>query len=629
MLQLFLSFSGVFPMVVFGTTQGDLSIREEILWPVGLPQEILVRVMPGMDQMVISAMHRRFGGDRMRRIDGFDIHRVRLEKGADIDKVIESYLASGLVAEAEPNFMRYPQAVFSPDDAYYSEQWAVNTNDARLAWSIRRPDQPVIVAVIDTGIDYTHPDLRDNIWINEVEKNGEPGVEDDGNGYVDDVYGWDFADNDADPMDKSGHGTHVAGIIGAMGNNGTGVAGISWNVRLMPLKVMGDGATAMYGSDILEALEYARKQGATVFNCSFGGPSYSGIEYSVYKSMQQTGGLVVCAAGNAGVDVDQPGKASYPASYDLANIISVAASDRGGNLGSFSNFGRKSVDLMAPGVDILSTHTGSASSVSTEAEVIQVSNGMANVASGLTFAGTTGPEGIAGTLVDCGYGYLDEMPDAVRGNIALVKRGSIDGQAFNFKDKVANVVAKGAIGAVIYNNVPGDFEGSLGSPGAWFPVVAIAGEDGETLARVAPVGIRLVNRIIDDRNLYKLMSGTSMAAPYISGLVALMRARQPDLGFAQVKSAILANAVFAPSAAGIMVSEGRVNMYNALGMMLIPGDITGDNRVTLDDLIATLHILSGIPPAAPIVFHPGASDVNADGRVGIEEGIYILDRVSR
>ncbi len=492
-----LIFSGGFPMHVLGGAPDDSSFLKQINRPAYVPQEILVRVKDRVDRDDIQALHRRFGGDSMRRSDRSGIHRVRFGKGVDIERVIERYRASGLVVDAERHAVRYPQAAAVPDDPYYAEQWGVNTVDARNAWSIRRTDRTVVVAVIDTGIDYTHPDLQHSIWVNEAEKNGIKGIDDDGNGYVDDGYGWDFADNDADPMDYAGHGTHVAGIIGAMGDNGIGVAGVSWNVRLMPLKVAGDYTTGMESGDILDALNYALENGATVFNCSFGGPYDSAIEYDKLKILQQSGVMVICAAGNKGTDIDQAGNAMYPASYDLANIIAVAASAKDGSMAGISNYGSISVDLMAPGVDILSA-------------------------------------------------------------------------------KSVKITAAGA----------------------------------------------------NERDLYKLMTGTSMAVPHVSGLVALMRARQPELGLDQIKSAILETVVLDPTAAGKTVSGGRVNFYDALGEMLTPGDITGDDRVQLDDLITTLQILTGILPAGPVVFHPGKSDINADGRIGLEEAIYILNQVS-
>jgi subtilisin family serine protease len=214
--------------------------------------------------------------------------------------------------------------------------------------------EDVVVAVIDSGVDYEHPDLEDNMWTNSEEIAGNS-KDDDGNGYVDDVYGYDWIDSDSDPMDDNSHGTHVAGIIGAVGDNSLGVTGVSPEVSIMALRFMdadGNGTT----SGVAQAITYAADNGADIINASFAGTSSSVLMEEAIEYASDKGVLFVAAAGNSGEDNDAT--PSYPASYDIDNILAVAATDSDDELASFSNYGETSVDMAAPGVSILSTVPG-------------------------------------------------------------------------------------------------------------------------------------------------------------------------------------------------------------------------------------------------------------------------------
>jgi hypothetical protein len=207
------------------------------------------------------------------------------------------------------------------------------------------------VAVIDSGIDYTHPDLAANMYTNpgEIPDNG---VDDDRNGFVDDVRGWDFRDNDNDPMDNRGHGTHVAGTIGAVGNNGIGVTGVAWEVTLVPLRFIGrDGLGTSAGA--IEAIDYAIGAGVDIINASWGTPLFSQPLLESITEASDAGILFVTSAGNAGIDADVI--PHYPSGFDVPAIVAVAATDHNDSLASFSNYGALTVDLAAPGVSTLST----------------------------------------------------------------------------------------------------------------------------------------------------------------------------------------------------------------------------------------------------------------------------------
>jgi subtilisin family serine protease len=275
------------------------------------------------------------------------------------------------VRYAEPNVRVH--AFAQPDDPSYAQLWGLeNTGqainglagkadadiDAPRAWSVSTGSAAVTVGVIDTGVDYTHPDLAANIWINPGEDCPgcrNDGIDNDGNGYVDDWRGWDFKNDDNDPFDDNGHGTHIAGTIGAVGDNGTGVVGVNWTVRIMPLKFLGaDGVGD--AADAVRALQYATAMGAQVTNNSWGGDDYSQALADAIAEADARDSLFVAAAGNSFTNTDT--SPNYPSGYALPNVIAVAATDQSDAKAWFSNYGRRTIDLGAPGTNILSTKPG-------------------------------------------------------------------------------------------------------------------------------------------------------------------------------------------------------------------------------------------------------------------------------
>jgi subtilisin family serine protease len=250
-------------------------------------------------------------------------------------------------------------------DTYFDEQWGLKDNDlssnpktfgvnAVGAWN-KSMGEGVTVAVIDTGIDINHEDLKDNIWTNKLEI-PDNGIDDDNNGYVDDVNGWNFYDKankvyNSDKSSNENHGTHIAGIIAAEKDDEKGIVGAAPKAKVMPLKVFSDGQA--YTSDIIDAIEYAEQNGAKIVNCSWGTSQYN---QALKDAISSSNMLFVCAAGNSGTNIDT--NPIYPACYDCSNIISVGSINKNGNLSSFSNYGEKSVDVAAPGEDILSTLCG-------------------------------------------------------------------------------------------------------------------------------------------------------------------------------------------------------------------------------------------------------------------------------
>ena len=292
-----------------------------------------------------------------------NLYSVQVPIGMTVEQAVAAYSSRPGVLYAEPDFQVSIAGV--PNDPRFDDLYALHnvgqtggTPDADIdaveAWDVSTGSRNIVVAVIDTGVDWRHPDLADNIWINEDEIPGN-GIDDDGNGYVDDVRGWDWVNNDNDPMDDNGHGTHVAGTIGAIGNNGIGVAGVSWQVSIMPLKFLSARGSGSI-SNAIKALRYAIDNGADISNNSWGGGGYSQAFKDVLDSGIAKDHLFVAAAGNANNDNDA--RPSYPASYTSPNVIAVAASDDDDLKAGFSNYGATSVDLFAPGVGILSTVPG-------------------------------------------------------------------------------------------------------------------------------------------------------------------------------------------------------------------------------------------------------------------------------
>ncbi len=279
----------------------------------------------------------------------------------DKEQTLVELNANPFVEYAEPDYYRYAKTII-PNDARFSDLWGLyNTGqnngtpdadiDAPEAWDLTTGSPDVVVAVIDSGVDYDHEDLKANMWRNPGEILGN-GIDDDGNGYIDDYYGIDAIDNSGDPMDDDGHGTHASGSIAAVGNNGIGVTGVCWNCRIMALRFLSkDGGGSI--SDEIECIQYAVNQGVKIVSGSFGGYDSSQSEKNAIDAARNSGVLFLFAVGNDGENNEI--KTHYPSGYDSENIIAVGVSDRDDRLVSWSDYGITTVDIAAPGENILST----------------------------------------------------------------------------------------------------------------------------------------------------------------------------------------------------------------------------------------------------------------------------------
>jgi peptidoglycan-associated lipoprotein len=362
-----------------------------------MPGEILVKFKSGVQEDRIRRFHSIRGVIQESRSALTQVRQLKLPDGLSVEKAIEQYRTNPDVEYAEPNYIRRPMA--TPSDPSLIVQWGLqNTGqplngtspplkgisgadiEALQAWNIVTGSPNMIVAVIDSGLDYTHPEFSSNIWTNPGEDSWsspqDPTTGDkadsDGNGRVDDWKGWNFVGNrvctrspqggcnctpddpvgNNNPMDDYGHGTAAAGVIAAQGNNNEGVAGILWTAKIMPLKFM-DAVGCGFVNDEIHAIDYAVQNGARIITANFGEAPFSQLEYEAISRARDAGILFVAPAGNSRSDNDV--SPVYPASYDLPNVISVAASDYKDHLAFFSNFGMKTVHLAAPGDCIYTT----------------------------------------------------------------------------------------------------------------------------------------------------------------------------------------------------------------------------------------------------------------------------------
>lgn len=296
-----------------------------------------------------------------RNVEGIEILGTRM----GVERAVEVLNRMPWVEYAELDYTMH--ADVTPNDQFYSVLWGLHNTgqsggtvdadiDAPEAWDLFSGSSNTVVAVIDTGVERTHADLSAQTWTNPGEVGGN-GIDDDGNGYIDDVYGYDFYNFDSDPADDHGHGTHTAGTIGAKGNNTIGVVGVNWNVKIAGLKFLGASGSGATSGAIM-AVDYCVTEGIKVSNNSWGGGGFDQALYDAIQASQSIGHIFVAAAGNGGVDNigdNNDAIPHFPSSYNLGNVISVAAIDRNDSRSTFSNFGATSVDLGAPGSDIGST----------------------------------------------------------------------------------------------------------------------------------------------------------------------------------------------------------------------------------------------------------------------------------
>ena len=556
--------------------------------------------------------------------EGFE--RVKLPRSVSVEEAVKVYNANPGVEYAEPNYI--VKAAVIPDDTGFDKQWGLHNTgqdvngivgtvgadiDAPEAWDVSKGSS-VVVAVIDSGVDYNHPDISGNL-----------------------TAGYDFIDRDDKPDDLNGHGTHVSGIIGAVGNNAKGIAGVNWNVKIMPLKVLdrnGEGTIA----DIIEAITFATSNNAKVVNMSFSGPDFS---QSLYDSMKRLPGvLFVVAAGNEESNIDS--MPTYPASFGLPNIISVAATDQNDNLAKFSNYGVASVDVAAPGVNILSTipsfmtgitYSGAykivylsygfecISGTAAQISVIQRTLNYENISPGdsilLIDDDGGGKYETYYTQALQALGYTFEIyevplnsdgPDLARlSNYKLViwftggtykntltltdqtnlqsyldngGRLFISGQDIGFDIGSSNFYQNYLHASYITDDALGAVYTGLNSfDGLSVQLPSLCRDSAfnryiPSVDAVKPYGADSVAAFyIHYNDAYQFLQGTSMATPMVSGIAGLVASFYGNFSANQIKGAILSSVDEKPSLQGKTVTGGRVNAYKALLSLIPPSDL--------------------------------------------------------
>ena len=353
----------------------DVNVRRSGVLPVSpadyVPDELLVKFKSDIEKGSIQKAHALLGANKMKEFKFIGFQHIKLPAGMSVEEGIQKYLQNPDVEYVQPNYILRIKTT-TPNDTGYANLWGLHNTgqtvnntqgtveadiDAPEAWDITTGSDNVVIAVIDSGVAYDHPDLKDNIWTNPGETSCTDGIDNDGNGYVDDCKGWDFVGNDNAPYDFNGHGTHISGTIAAVGNNAIGITGVNWTAKIMILRA-GNALGSLTTADIIEAIDYARLNGAKVINASFGGSSFSQSTMDAITSANTSGIVFVAAAENGGSDKigdNNDSTPQYPSSYNVSNIIAVAATDQNDTLASFSNYGATSVDVGAPGVNIYST----------------------------------------------------------------------------------------------------------------------------------------------------------------------------------------------------------------------------------------------------------------------------------
>lgn len=343
-------------------TKGPVLLSQSAM----VADHVMVRLKPSARLDLLLQRFKRLNPELRRRLPAANVWIVSFQ-APHLDTVPQALeimrRATDLVEYVDPDHLAHVSA--TPNDFAFSNQWGLHNSgqsggtvdvdvDGPEAWNLNTGSRSVVVGVIDTGIDGGHTDLAANVWTNPHEVAGN-GVDDDHNGYVDDVHGWDFYNGDSNPQDDHGHGTHVSGTLGAVGNNSVGVSGVCWKVSIVGLKFLGANGNGVT-SDAIEAIYYATSIDALLTSNSWTGGEYELLMKAAIEDADAHGSLFVAAAGNEGTDNDA--SARYPSGYLAANVIAVASVNRAGALSNFSSYGATSVDIGAPGEEIYSTTAG-------------------------------------------------------------------------------------------------------------------------------------------------------------------------------------------------------------------------------------------------------------------------------
>ncbi|MDA3898362.1 MAG: S8 family serine peptidase [Desulfobacteraceae bacterium] len=641
----------IFCLIAVITTP-HLCFSDEIIEKDYVPNEVLVRFHDWVDEKDKAAIRGQLSARLIKTIKSIQVEYWRLPETEFTKEAIEYLRKMPEIESAEPNYLYKPKAL--PNDPEFSKLWYLKNNGqnvggvagtagadiaATTAWDIEKGSKDIIIAVIDSGVAFDHPDLINNTWKNpnEIPNNG---IDDDNNGYIDDIHGWDFVNDDANPSDYSkdvygnGHGTHVAGIIAAKGNNGVGITGVMWNAQIMPLQVFDlFEASTFYESiiqeiNLLSAIEYAVINGANIINLSLGSTSFIQYEYNILNYANSNGVLVIASAGNENKNNDV--SPSYPASYDLPNIISVAATNEKDELAAYSNYGTTSVDIAAPGGNYV--YPNIYSTAPPEREILFYddfeSGGDKWVNGGTGLNGWYRPWSIAydplfrSNVAMDSFGNYFNFETSYMQTAKPINITNCRGLHFQFYINHAleyghdflrlessidgiNYIATDILFTGFSNGIQrylewGGSEFNLDKFYLRFNLKAdnINPYDGVSIDDIFITGIPWEF----DGSEYGFKSGTSMAAPVVTGVAGLVWSYNPSLTHLEVKDIILNSVDPLDSLTGKTLTGGRINAAKALTL--------SRNEPPLADPGVDQNVTSGI-----IVSLDGTSSTDADGTI--------------
>ena len=563
--------------------------------------EIIVKFKPAV---TYNARNSKISSLKATKIGEFSkgqVVHVKLDEARDVMSAVKEFSADSSVEYAQPNYIYYKFST-TPNDPDFSQQWSLQNTGQTIsggeyttnnpgtsgydmnltnAWDHVTDASSVIVAVVDSGINYNHEDLASNMW-------------DGGASYPN--HGYDYVDNDNDPMDLNGHGTHVAGIIGSIGNNSIGNAGVCWKVKLMAVRVL-NAAGSGTSVSISSGINFAAQQGSKVINLSLGGYNNDSVVANAITNAQSSGILVVVAAGNDGVNVDSGTTPVYPLNLTNSNILGVAALDQSYNLAAFSNYGTTSVDVGAPGTNIKSLFNGSWSVVSDDFK-----NGSSCdwTRSQNTDAGRWDYQELSGyDFLSNPYNfdytskfYVSSMNSKAYKNfgaditgtnaayfeffMAAYLEPNYDYFRFNCKSADSDPFSSGTN----LMSFSGDgasflsFDISKYATTSDFTVGYQLTSDGSGLDYGVGITEFKLHLLSLNTNTYKVLDGTSMATPNVSGIAALLFAYNPEFTYSDVRSAIINSGIYHASLIDKISSGRSVDALRALYYINKPTGLT-------------------------------------------------------